>query len=77
LNQDKTLKCIRFWLILFFLGILFGLHTVIFVEVETTFFAKYLGHGTAMETTLPVVSQWIEQLHTSVLETYEKHPAIA
>jgi len=77
MNPNKTLKQIRFWLILFFLGILFGLHTVVFAEVETAFFAKHLGRGAAMETTLPVVSDWIEQLHVSVSETYEKHPAIA
>jgi len=77
MEQTKTLKHIRFWLILFFLGILFGLHTVVFVEAETAFFAKHLGHGTTMEATLPVVSDWIEQLYTSVSETYTKYPAMA
>ena len=76
-DQKKTLKKIRIYLVIFFLGILFSLHTVLFVEVETAFFVKHLGPGTAMEQKLPIVSEWIENLYISVKETYTNYPAIA
>ncbi|MCF7955562.1 MAG: hypothetical protein K9M75_07160 [Phycisphaerae bacterium] len=76
-DQKKTLKKIRRYLIIFFLGILFSLHTVLFVEVETAFLVKHLGHGTSMEQKLPFVSAWIENLYTSVKETYTNYPVIA
>ncbi len=77
MNHDKTLKTIRFWLVLFFLGVLFGLHTVVFVEVETAFFVKYLGNGTAFAEKLPFVSSWIDNLYISVSNTYQTYPVMA
>jgi len=76
-DPKKTLKKIRIYLVIFFLGILFSLHTVLFVEVETAFFVKHLGPGTAMEQKLPFVSAWIENLYASVKETYANYPVIA
>ena len=76
-EQNNTLKKIRIYLVLFFLGILFSLHTVLFVEVETEFFARHQGSGTSMEQKLPVVSDWIENLYVSVKETYTNYPVMA
>lgn len=77
MDPTKNLRKIRFYLILFFLGILFGLHTVVFVEIETAFFVKYLGPDTFMENALPVISAWIETLHTSITESYSAYPVMA
>jgi len=77
MNKSKTLKKIRFWLLVFFLGLLFSLHTVVFVEIETTLFAQYLGSGTFMERTFPFISSWIETLNTSISETYNTYPVMA
>lgn len=77
MDAKKTLRVIRVCLVLFFLGILFGLHTVVFVEVETALFAKFLGRGTWMAQTLPVVSTWIDTLYVSITESYRAYPVMA
>lgn len=77
MNPKTTLRKIRFILILFFLGILFGLHTVVFVEIETAFFVKHLGRDTLTGEKLPMVSAWIEQLHYDITESYKAYPVMA
>lgn len=76
-DPKNTLKIIRTYLVIFLLGILFSLHTVLFVEVETAFFNKHFGPGTAMEQKLPAVSSWIETLYTNVHQTYKNYPVMA
>ncbi len=76
-DRQKKLRRVRIWLVVFFLGLLFSLHTVIFVEVESAFMAKHFGAGTAMAERLPVVSVWIDTLHLGVTETYKSYPVMA
>jgi len=76
-EEQIILRKIRFYLILFLLAILFSLHTVVFVEVETELFAKYLGHDTFMEKLYPCVAEWMEHLHLAILETYTSYPVMA
>ena len=77
IHYKKFKNIFFFWLVLFFLGVLFGLHTVVFVEAETAFFVKYLGSGTAFSEKLPFISSWIDTLYVSVSNTYETYPVIA
>ncbi|MCF7958786.1 MAG: hypothetical protein K9M57_10095 [Phycisphaerae bacterium] len=76
-DQQKILRKIRIWLVIFFLGLLFSLHTVFFVEAESAFMAKHFGAGTAMAERLPVVSGWVDKMHWSVSETYKAYPVMA
>jgi hypothetical protein len=76
-EQKKVLRKIRVYLVIFFLGILFSLHTVMFVEVETAFFVKHFGQGTLTAEKLPFFSEWIENLHLSISETYKTYPVMA
>ncbi|MBW8016467.1 MAG: hypothetical protein FVQ82_09785 [Planctomycetes bacterium] len=76
-EQKKTLKKIRIYLVIFFFGILFSLHTVLFVEPETEFFYQYLGPNTTVGEKLPFFSEWIEDIYISVKVTYTNYPAIA
>ena len=77
INEQKTLKKIRIYLILFLLAFLFSLHTVVFIEVETELLAKYVGHDTFMEELCPSISAWIEHLNLAVSETYSSYPFFA
>jgi hypothetical protein len=77
MDRDKTLRRIRLYLIVFFFGILFGLHTVAFVEIETAYFARFLGYGTFMEDILPSAASWIENLHHTITEVYKTYPVMA
>lgn len=76
-DDKRILRKIRIYLILFLLGVVFAMHTVVFVEVETRLLAKYFGHGTFVEELCPSVCGWIEQLRLSVSETYSLYPVIA
>jgi hypothetical protein len=77
MTPDSTLKWIRIYLIVFALGLLFALHTVVVVQPETGLFVRYLGHGTFMDSVLPFVSDWVEHLHLAISDTYQKYPVIA
>lgn len=77
MDEQKALKKIRIYLILFLLAFLFSLHTIVFVEIETELLAKYVGHGTFMEEFCPSISAWIEHLNLAVSETYSSYPVIA
>jgi len=77
INEQKTLKKIRIYLILFLLALLFSLHTVVLVEIETELLAKYVGHDTFMEELCPSISAWIEHLNLAVSETYSSYPVFA
>lgn len=77
MDQKKTLRKIQIYLFLFFLGILFGLQTVVFVEIETDFLARHFGQGSFIEDMLPYVSSWIEKMNHDVTQTYERYPVMA
>jgi len=76
-SDKKTLRKIRIYLVIFFLGILFGMHTVVFVQPETAFFVKHFGPGTFVDEKIPFVAAWIENLYISIHETSANYPAIA
>ncbi len=76
-SRKKTLACIRVCLGLFFVGILFGLHTVVFVRAETTWMADLLGRGTFVDERWPAVAAWFEHLHIAFATTYTTYPVIA
>jgi hypothetical protein len=77
INEQKTLKKIRIYLILFLLAFLFSLHTVVFIETDAELLAKYVGHDTFMEELCPSISAWIEHLNLAVSETYSSYPFFA
>lgn len=76
-GQERTRTVVRLYLALFLLVILFGLHTVVFVESETALMAEYVGKGTMVETIWPGFSAWIEHLHTAFALTYTSFPVVA
>ena len=75
INEQKTLRKIRIYLILFLLAFLFSLYIFVFVEIETL--AKYVGHDTFMEELCPSISAWVEHLNLAVSETYSSYPVFA
>jgi hypothetical protein len=77
MDERNLLKRIRIFLIIFALGLIFALHTVVVVQPETGLFVRYLGHGTFMDSVLPFVSDWVEHLHLAISDTYQKYPVIA
>ncbi len=76
-SRKRTLACIRVCLSLFFVGLVFGLHTVVFVRAETTWMADRFGRGTFVEERWPTVAAWFEHLHIAFATTYTTYPVIA
>ena len=77
INEQKTLRKIRIYLILFLLAFVFSLHMVVFIETDAELLAKYVGHDTFMEELSPSISAWMEHLNLAVSETYSSYPFIA
>ncbi len=75
--DEAALKSIRFWLILFMIGLALSGITAFPLATELCFLNAYCGSDASLGRLLPVVGEWISRVYAGVEATGKQYPFMA